>query len=142
MWKREFGKLYGEQLMKTKPSVLNVLKTWCNIILPIVYPIIYNSLFTIFFCFYKNFKWRIKYLVRDIKPPNNQSCFPNFFHKFFSVKAVEKENKFLIGPKQVFFFSFLDHWKVVFSSGQLRKIRGKDLVKQDWLFGDLMSRIR
>ena len=42
------------------------------------------------------------YLVRDIKPP---IVFPNFFHQFSSVLAVEKENK-------------------------LRKIRGKNLGKQ------------
>ena len=32
--------------------------------------------------------------------------FPNFFHEFFSVLAVEKENNHFIGPKQVFFLSF------------------------------------
>ena len=37
-------------------------------------------------------------------------CFTNFFHKFFSVRAVEKENKLLIGSKQVFFSQF-DSWK-------------------------------
>ena len=35
------------------------------------------------------------YLVRDIKPPNNQSCFPQFFPRMSSWK----ENEFFIGPK-------------------------------------------
>jgi hypothetical protein len=52
------------------------------------------------------------YFVRDIKPPN---C----FHEFFSVLAVEKENRLFKGPK-------------------LRKIRGKNWGKQDWLFGGLI----
>jgi hypothetical protein len=29
-------------------------------------------------------------------------CFSNFVHEFFSVCAVEKENKFVIGPKESF----------------------------------------
>ena len=40
---------------------------------------------------------------------------PNFFLEFFSVLSVEKE---------------------------LRKFRGKNLGKQNWLFGGLMSRTR
>ena len=39
------------------------------------------------------------YLVCDIKPPNHQSYFPQFFQDFFSVLAFEKENKLFIGPK-------------------------------------------
>ena len=35
--------------------------------------------------------------------------FPNFFHEFFSVLAVEKENKIFIGPKYV--FSKFENWK-------------------------------
>ena len=27
--------------------------------------------------------WNVFYLVRDIKPPNNESCFPQFFPRFF-----------------------------------------------------------
>ena len=29
-------------------------------------------------------------------------CFTNFFQKFFSVQAVEKENKLLIGQEQFY----------------------------------------
>ena len=43
----------------------------------------------------------LQYLVHDIKPPNNQSCFPQFFLRFFSVLAFEKENKLFIGPKKI-----------------------------------------
>ena len=32
----------------------------------------------------------VVYLVRDIKPPNNQYCFPQFRPEIFSVLAVEK----------------------------------------------------
>jgi hypothetical protein len=43
------------------------------------------------------------YLARDIKPPNNQSCFLQFFPRFFSqFLAVEKESKNFIGPKHVY----------------------------------------
>ena len=34
---------------------------------------------------------------------NSSDVFTNLFHEFFSVWAVEKENKLLIGPKTVFF---------------------------------------
>ena len=40
--------------------------------------------------------------------------FPNFFHEFFSVLAVEKENKFFIGPKKWVFFQFWTNEKFVF----------------------------
>ena len=45
-----------------------------------------------------------QYLVRDIKPPNHQSCFSQLFYEFFSVWAVEKENKLFVGLKLRFFF--------------------------------------
>ena len=40
--------------------------------------------------------------------------FPNYFNKFFSVWAVEKENKLFIGPKQVFFSQFWSNKKLFF----------------------------
>ena len=40
-------------------------------------------------------------------------CFTNFFHKFFSVRAVEKENKLSIGTTQVFFLSLLVQKEIV-----------------------------
>ena len=40
-------------------------------------------------------------------------CFPNFVQEYFSVWAVEKENKFLIGPKQYFFLSFLVEKEII-----------------------------
>ena len=36
---------------------------------------------------------------------NASDNFANVFHEYVSVWAVEKENKFLVGPKQLFFFS-------------------------------------
>jgi hypothetical protein len=42
------------------------------------------------------------YLVRDIKTPNNQSCFPQFFQPIFLSFSSENENKLFIGPKKVF----------------------------------------
>ena len=58
----------------------------------------------------------ILYLVSDIKPPNHESCFPQFFHEFFSVSGDEIENKLFIGPiKSLFSFSTVpaeqDSWK-------------------------------
>ena len=39
------------------------------------------------------------YLIRDINPPNNQFfVFPNFFHEFFSIWAIDKDNKLLSYP--------------------------------------------
>ena len=67
---------------------------------------IFNSLF---YCSAALFipPLKIQRLVRDIKPP---FFFPNFFHEYFSVLAVEREKKFFIGPKQFLFqkslFSF------------------------------------
>ena len=54
------------------------------------------------FCLYELNE--IQYLVWDIKPPNHQTTnfvFPIFFHEFFSVWAVEKENKHFIGFKDL-----------------------------------------
>ena len=42
-----------------------------------------------------------EYFVRDIKPPNHQSCIPQFFPRIFFVLAVEKK-KLFICRKQVF----------------------------------------
>ena len=33
------------------------------------------------------------YLVHGIKPPNHQFCYPQFFHEYFSVLAIEKRKK-------------------------------------------------
>ena len=62
----------------------------------------------------KPFRFKIKKLcIRDFLIPeryrsanltfNSSDVFTNLFLYFFSVWAVEKENKLLIGPKQVFF---------------------------------------
>ena len=56
--------------------------------------------------------------------PNHQTTnlvSPNFFLEFFSDLSVEKE---------------------LFKLVKLRKFRGKNLGKQNWLFGGLMSRTR
>ena len=67
------------------------------------------------------------YLVHDIKPPNNQFCFPKYFPQFLSVLAVEKEKKTLfIGPKQLVFF-----FKCSFSNAQTEKNGRKNWGKQD-----------
>ena len=55
----------------------------------------------------------VYYLVRDIKPPNDQSCFLQFFNELSTVVAVETENKLFIGPKQVL-FQFWINEKFVF----------------------------
>ena len=59
---------------------------------------------TLYFCFdpVRAARSVVNYLIRDMKLPNHQSCFIQFFHKFFSVLAVEKENNPFICPKQVF----------------------------------------
>ena len=36
---------------------------------------------------------------------NSSDVFANLIHEFFSVLAIEKENKFLISPKHFIFFS-------------------------------------
>ena len=54
---------------------------------------------------------------------------PNFFHEFFVVWAVEKDNKLFIGPKH-FFFSVLDQRKVNFLFQLLNwEVSWKKLVK-------------
>ena len=64
----------------------------------------------------------VQYLVRDIKPPNNQSYFP----QFFSVWGVWKENKLFIDLKlrkktvldqyAKSLFSFLTGWWCFFTN--------------------------
>jgi hypothetical protein len=39
------------------------------------------------------------YLVHDIKPPNHEFCFPQFFQRIFLCLTREKENKLFTGPK-------------------------------------------
>ena len=80
------------------------------------------------------------FLVRDIKPPNNQSCFPQFFPRIFLSFSSWKKPTFY-GPKLTGLFSVLDQWKVcfLFQLLKLRKIREKKLGKQNSLFGGLMS---
>ena len=61
-----------------------------------------------------NHFWRnIFYLVRDIKPPNNQSCFSQFFPRIFNSFISWKINQTFYWSKIVF-FSVLDQWKVCF----------------------------
>ena len=38
--------------------------------------------------------WRWSNQGRVIKPPNNQSCFPQFFHEFFSVEQLEMNTNY------------------------------------------------
>ena len=47
------------------------------------------------------------------KITNSYDIFTNLFHTFFSVWAVEKEKKFLIGPKQGFFLSLPDEKEII-----------------------------
>ena len=84
------------------------------------------------------------YLVRDIKPPNNQSCFPQFFPRIFVSWAVEKENKLYIGHKtdKKKLFWTKTRFFILFQLLKLRKIHGKNWGKQNWFFGGLMSRTR
>ena len=53
---------------------------------------------------------------------NNQSCFSQFFSKCFSVWAVEKGNKLLMGHKTVFFLSWNRNQKKYFRICRLVKI--------------------
>ena len=56
--------------------------------------------------------------------------FPIFFHQFFWVLAVEKDNKLFIGPKQIFFSQFWTNESLFsFSTAQLRKFYGKNWGK-------------
>ena len=81
-----------------------------------------------------------KYLVRDIEPLNNQSCFPQIFQRIFlskkkpnfSIVRNQEKNLFWTKKKFVFFFN-CSSWE---------KFVEKNWVKQDWLFGVLMSRTR
>ena len=50
--------------------------------------------------------------------------FPKFFHSFFLIWAVEKENKLLIGPKQFSFFSLkCKIWTQIVVESFTKKIR-------------------
>ena len=62
-------------------------------------------------------------LIRDIQPPNNQYCFPQFFPRIF----------LSFGPMKICF---------LFQLLLGRNIRGKNWGKQYWLFGESMSRTR
>ena len=72
-------------------------------------------------------------LVCDINVSNHQTTnlvFPNFFHEFFSVWAVEKAN-FLLVQNRFFFLSVLDQWKgfFFFLNCSTEKISWKKLGK-------------
>ena len=48
-----------------------------------------------------------QYLVRDINPPNNQFCFPQFFSTNFSqFEQLKKITNFLLVQNRFFFLSF------------------------------------
>ena len=76
-------------------------------------------------------RYIIQYLVRDtdIKPPNHESCFPQFFHKCFCLRRWKQTNKTFHWSKKncfrpiksLFSFHLLNLWK----------IRGKNWGKQD-----------
>jgi hypothetical protein len=52
--------------------------------------------------------------------------FPNFFHEFFSVLAVEKENKFFQLLKQFFSQFWANDRFVFFSTAQTENFEGKN----------------
>ena len=64
------------------------------------------------------------------------NCFTNFFHKFFSLWAVEKENKLLIGPKQ-FFLSLPVEKEIILNTYSIEKS-----VDSEFKIGETISRIR
>ena len=51
--------------------------------------------------------------VQNLLTNYSSDNFTNLFHEFFSVWAVEKENKLLIGSKQVFFLSLLVEKEII-----------------------------
>ena len=65
------------------------------------------------------------HLYKNLKNNEFIRCFHQFvslifFHEFFSVGTVEKENRLLIGSKQVFFSQF-DSWKRNHNKHSLKK---------------------
>ena len=70
--------------------------------------------------------------------------FPNFFHEIFSVEQLRKKKQTLfIGPKlREKKICFGPIKSLLFQLLKLRKNRGKNWGKQNWLFGGLMSRTR
>jgi hypothetical protein len=74
-------------------------------------------------CEYLERKTINQYLVRDIQPPNHESCFPQFFSTKFS--QLKKKTNFLFVQNR--FFLVLDQRKgfFLFHLVKLRKIRRK-----------------
>ena len=72
--------------------------------------------------------WKDLYLVRDIKPPNNQSCFLQFFHELFSVWADEKEMVFCCIAAWIQPYQFDCLRDFLFQIQKLRKIHGKSSI--------------
>ena len=84
---------------------------------------------------------RYIYPVRDVKSPNNQFCFPQFFPRFFlSFSSWKRKQTFYWFKTGI--FSVLDQWKdcFLFQLLKLRKIRRKNWGKQDWWF-DVTNKI-
>ena len=67
------------------------------------------------------------YLVCNINPPNNQSCFPEFFPQIFLSLAVEKASKKFFGWFKTGFFSVKSLFS--FSTAQTQKNSWKKLGK-------------
>ena len=82
------------------------------------------------------------YLFRDIKPPNHESCFPQFFLRNFLSLSSEKENKLLQVQNRFFLILRPNFVPFHFHLVKLRKIRGKNWGKQNSWFGGLMSQTR
>ena len=88
------------------------------------------------------------YPFRDINPPNNQFCFSKFFPKFFSVWAIEKDNKFFYSSKQIFsefcFLFRLLNWEnfVENNSGKQDSWFGSCMSRIDYKILDLLSKLR
>ena len=93
---------------------------------------------------YKNDADLIKYLVRDIKPQNHESCFPQFFStKFPRFEETKKKINFSLvqnWEKKLFWTN--KKFLFLFQLLKLRKFRGTNWGKQDSWFGGLMSRTR
>ena len=81
-------------------------------------------------------KWTKKiYLVRDIKPPNHESCFPQFFLPIFLTLSSWKRKHSFYWSKTGFFL-VLDQLKVcfIFHLVKVRKIHGKNWERQSsWM---------
>ena len=100
------------------------LKTWCEWFVFIKVMRAMNDLF-----------FQVHYIVRDIKSPNNQSWFPQFFPWIFLRFSSWKRKQTFYWSKTVF-FSVLDQWNV--STAQTEKKFGETRL----VIGDLISRTR